>query len=277
MSQDPYTDQSSQPPNPYQRGAPQNPYQYGIPQDPYETSQDPYITPPLYGYGQQQQSYDYSPPQAQAQATPLPLEQAIKELPSQYLKVLTNPSAETFAQEMGKASWNIVWAQLIGYAIICAILSYITSLIFPNPFDTIGTGPFNPIIGQLIQWAFTLGLTPLIIGIFFASVGIRYLIAKAFRGQGTFLAQGYTNLLFAVPLSILSALVSWVPRLGSLVVLGVAVYTIVLRIFSIMAVHRLSGGKATVVVLIPVVVGILIMLVLVVLVVGMLMFKGPIQ
>jgi hypothetical protein len=275
MSQDPYTDQSSQPRNPYQRGAPQNPYQYGIPQDPYETSQGPYTTPPPYGYGQQQQSYDYSPPQAQA--TPLPLEQAIKELPSQYLKVLTNPSAETFEQEMGKASWNIVWAQLIGYAIICAILSYITSLIFPSPFETIGTGPLNLIISQLIHWAFTLGLTPLIIGVFFASVGIRYLIAKAFRGQGTFLAQGYTNLLFAVPLGILSALVSWVPRLGGLVVLGVAVYTIILRIFSIMAVHRLSGGKATAVVLIPLVVGILTMLVLVALVIGMLMAIGPIQ
>ena len=66
MSQDPYTDQSSQPLNPYQRGAPQNPCQYGILQDSYETSQDPYTTTPPYGYGQQQQSYDYSPPQAQA-------------------------------------------------------------------------------------------------------------------------------------------------------------------------------------------------------------------
>ena len=275
MSQDPYTDQGSQPLNPYQCGAPQGPYQYGIPQDPYETSQDPYTTTPPYGYGQQQQSYDYSPPQAQA--TPLSLEQAIKELPSQYLKVLTNPSAETFAQEMGKASWNIVWAQLIGYAIICAILSYITSLILPNPFDPIGIGPLHPIISQLIRWAFTLGLTPLIIGIFFARVGIRYLIAKAFRGQGTFLAQGYTNLLFAIPLGILSALVSWVPLLSGLVVLGISVYGIVLHIFSIMAVHRLRGGKATAVVLIPLVVGMLLMLVLVALLIGMLMAIGPIQ
>jgi hypothetical protein len=254
---------------------PQNPYQYGIPQDPYETSQGPYTTPYPYGYGQQQQSYDYSPPQAQA--TPLPLEQAIKELPSQYLKVLTNPSAETFAQEMGKANWNIVWAQLIGYAIICAILSYITSLFLPNPFDPIETDSLHPIINQLIHWAFALGHTPLIISVFFVSVGIRYLIAKAFRGQGTFLAQGYTNLLFAVPLGILSVLVSWVPLLSGLVVLGITVYTVVLHIFSIMAVHRLSGGKATAVVLIPLAVGILLMLVLIALVIGMLIATGPIH
>jgi hypothetical protein len=275
MSQDPYTDQSSQPQNPYQRGAPQDPYQYGIPQDPYGTSQGPYTTPPPYGYGQQQQSYDYSPPQAQA--TPLSLEQAIKELPSQYLKVLTNPSAETFAQEMGKASWNIVWAQLIGYAIICAILSYIAWLILPNPFDTIGTSPLHPIISQLIHWVFTLGLTPLIISIFFAGVGIRYLIAKAFRGQGTFLAQGYTNLLFVVPLGILGALVSWIPFISGLVVLGTIVYTIVLHIFSIKAVHRLSGGKAAAVVLIPLAVAFLLVLVLIAIVIGMHMALGPIQ
>jgi hypothetical protein len=147
----------------------------------------------------------------------------------------------------------------------------------PNSFDSIGTSLLHPIISQLIRWAFTLGFTPLIIGIFFARVGIRYLIAKAFRGQGTFLAQGYTNLLFAVPLGILSALVSWVPLLGGIVVLGVAAYTIVLRIFSIMAVHRLSGGKATAVVLIPLVVGILLILVLVAIVIGMLIAVGSIH
>jgi Yip1 domain len=265
MSQDPYTGYSSQPP--------QGSYQYGTPQNPQEASHDPYTTPPPYGYGgqQQQQSYSYPPPQA----TPLPLEQAIQELPSQYIKVLTNPSADTFAQEAGKASWNIVWVQLIGYAIICAILSYITSLILPNPFSTIGTATPDPIIGLLIYWGLTLGLTPLIILSFFISTGIRYLIAKAFRGQGTFLTQGYVGLLFAVPLGILNILVSRVPVFGGLMVLGTSIYAIVLHIFSIMAVHRLSGGKATAVVLLPIVVGILLMVVLVAIIVAMIVAAGP--
>src|SRR5690348_7612647 len=119
MSQDPYTGYSNQP---------QDPYPYGIPQNQHEAQQGLYANPASYGYGQQEQSYDNTPPQT----APLPLEQAIKELPSQYIKVLTKPSANTFAQEMGKASWNIVWAQLIGYAILTAILSYISSLIMPN-------------------------------------------------------------------------------------------------------------------------------------------------
>jgi hypothetical protein len=175
---------------------------------------------------------------------------------------------------MGKASWNIVWAQLIGYAILTAILSYISSLIMSNPFSTIGSTALNPVIIQLMHWGLTLGLTPLIILSFFTGTGIRYLIAKAFRGQGTFLAQGYTDLLFTVPLGILSALVSWVPLLGSVVAFGVSIYAIVLHIFSIMAVHRLSGGKATAVVLIPVAVGILLALIFVAIIIGLIVAAG---
>jgi len=240
MSQDPYTGYNNQP---------QNPYQYGTPQNPYQAPPGPYASPDSYGYGQQQQqqSYGYVPPQA----TPLPLEQAIRELPDQYIKVVTKPSAATFAQEMGKASWNIVWVQLVGYAIITAILSYIRSLIMSNPFNMFGPATLNPILAPLIRWGFTLGLAPLAIIGFFIGTGIYYLIAKAFGGRGTFLAQGYTNLLFNVPLGIVTSLVSLVPILGGSVAFGLNIYSIVLNIFSIMAVHRLSGGKATAVVLIP--------------------------
>jgi hypothetical protein len=48
-----------------------------------------------------------------------------------------------------------------------------------------------------------------------------------------------------------------------LVAFGVSIYAIVLHIFSIMAVHRLSGGKATAVVLLPIAIGILLILLLV--------------
>src|SRR5690348_14006544 len=51
---------------------------------------------------------------AAPQAIPLPLREAIKQLPRQYWKVLTRPGAATFAEEMGKAEWGIIWAQLLG-------------------------------------------------------------------------------------------------------------------------------------------------------------------
>src|SRR2546425_13266010 len=102
-------------------GAPQNPYQgegqpgsagqepysgYGTPppQNPYASPQQgPYgAPPPQYGTPPNQQSgYGYAPPQQ----APRPIGQAIQELPNQYIKVLTKPSAQTFAEEMGKADW----------------------------------------------------------------------------------------------------------------------------------------------------------------------------
>ncbi len=263
MSQDPYMGYRNQQ---------QHLDPYGTQQSSYETPASSYATPTPYSSGQQEQSYDYTPPQA----APLSLEQAIRELPNQYLKVLTKPSADTFAQEMGKANWNIVWAQLIGYALISAVLSYITSLLMPNPFRIFDTAT-NPIVALLIHWGLTLGLTPLVIVSFFIGNGIIYLIAKAFRGQGTFLAQGYTDLLLNVPLGILSTLVSRAPLLGGLMAFGISIYAIVLRIFSIMAVHRLSAGKAIAVVLLPVVVSVLLLVVFIAILIGLIAAMGIVR
>lgn len=74
--------------------------------------------------------------------------------------------------------------------------------------------------------------------------------------------QSYTTTLYQVPLNIALQLITipltFIPTAGSLITtlpnLGVLVYSIVLNIFSIMAVHRLSGGKATATVLLPLVV-----------------------
>src|SRR6266487_6874024 len=83
--------------------APQNPYEgQGQPasgSDPhsgYGTPPPQYSTPP-----NQQGGYGYGsvPPQQ----APRSIGQAIQELPNQYIRVLTKPSAQSFAEEMGKA------------------------------------------------------------------------------------------------------------------------------------------------------------------------------
>src|SRR6266702_2783760 len=75
---------------------------YGTPQNPYGTPPPQYGTPPNQqgGYG-----YGYPPPQQ----APRSIGQAIQELPNQYIRVLTKPSAQTFAEEMGKADWAMIW------------------------------------------------------------------------------------------------------------------------------------------------------------------------
>ncbi len=230
----------------YGQQPPQNPYSYGgVPQAPYGAPQGP-------GYG------NYGPPPS---AQPLPLGEAIRQLPNQYVRVVTKPSAQTFAQEMGKASWDIVWIQLLVYAVIGAILSYLARLISPNMYNFTGNTSTATLPASTLQ-AITLGTSfGLIVFIplgFFFSVGILYLIAKAFKGSGTFLQQSYTGLLFGVPIGILSLLLSLIPLLGSIAGFALSIYSIVLNVFSIMAVHRLSGGKATLVVLLPAIIGLLI-------------------
>lgn len=94
---------------------------------------------------------------------------------------------------------------------------------------------------------------------FFFGQGFQYLLAKAFNGQGTFLAQNYTALLFHVPLNVtnsfLNTFFDFIPFIGfnlyPLVYLMWLVYSIILNVLQIKAVHHLTTGKAVTVVLIP--------------------------
>src|SRR5437870_8521031 len=137
------------PSNPYGAPPPQNPY--GAPQNPdTPPTENPYAAPP---YPYYQGGPGYGPPQS----APLPLGEAIKGLPRQYIKVTTKPGVMTFAEEMGKASWDIVWVQLIALAIISAILSYLYTLISPTTFNmTMTSSSISPAMMQSIQ-SLTLG------------------------------------------------------------------------------------------------------------------------
>jgi hypothetical protein len=151
--------------------------------------------------------------------------------------VFSKRSAATFAEEQSKASWGSVWFQLIFYALVSAILECVSELITNT---TSG--------GLILIFNIFFFFTPII---FFITTGIYYLLARAFRGQGTFLAQSYTLLLITVPLGILIALLDLIPGIGR-VGHALGFYIIGLSIRMIMGVHRLSWGKATAVVLIPV-------------------------
>lgn len=170
----------------------------------------------------------------------------------------------TFAEEMGKASWDIVWVQLIGLAIISAILSYLASLISPT-YNSTSTSSIST--GTLRAFAVGLSFGSVIIipVFFFIGMGIYYGLARAFGGQGRFVTQSYIYLLFGVPIGIVTSIVNLIPYIGFVIAFAISIYSIVLNIFSIMAVHRLSGGKASAVVLIPLGVVLLLVCALVVL------------
>ncbi len=248
---------SPPPQNPYGGGAPQNPPSppqnpYGAPQNPYRPpAQNPYAVPPYY-----EASYQGGPGYAPPQSAPLPLGEAIRNLPSQYLKVLTKPGPMTFAEEMGKASWDIVWVQLIALAIISAILGYLNTLISPT-FTSTSYSSINTTAIRSVAAGISFGSVIFVPLFFFIGQGIYYALAKAFGGQGRFLPQSYTTLLFSVPIGIVTYALALIPFAGGFLGLAISIYSIVLNIFALMAVHRLSGGRASAVVLIPVGVAVL--------------------
>ena len=240
--QNPY---GAPPQNPYGTPPPQNPNASPPPQNPYGTPPAQYGTPPYQqgGYG-----YGYVPPQQ----APRSIGQAIQELPNQYIRVLTKPSVQTFAVEMGKADWAMVWIQLLIWALAGTIIGLIATALRLASSSLVGTGgfSFNAILALTVSGnAFAFISVPIT---FFILVGIQYLLAKAFKGEGNFLTQGYTTLLFEVPIYILSYLLGLIPILGGIAGFALLIYGWVLNVFAIMAVHRLSGGKASAVVFIPI-------------------------
>jgi hypothetical protein len=247
MSYDP-----SQPPDPmsgphYEYGN-YNPGNY----NPYEGPQIPYESVYMPGA---------APQQGAPSATPLPLGEAIEQLPPQWWKVLSKPGALTFAEEAGKASWDIIWVQLVGYAILAAILSALNAALRANSNAALmnqlsSSSTSSQSLSTLTTtsspgFAVVTSLAGTLIG-FFIAQGIYFGLAKAFGGQGTFTQQAYVFLLFQVPLGIVTGLLQFLPIAGVLVALAAGVYEIVLSVFAVMGVHRLSGGKASAVVLIPV-------------------------
>src|SRR5579864_6604809 len=183
----PYTDPSAyEIPSTPSAGIPPSPNPYQEPPQTYygEYQQPPYGMPPggMYGspsYDPNRGGYGYNPNQGgygYETSSPLPLGEAINQLPNQYIKVLTKPSPFTFAREMGKASWDILWVQLIAYAIIAGILAYVQSL---KPWMSMLAGPSSsasPSTYEITQ------LTTI-----FTSYGLIFIIPISF-----FIGQGIT-------------------------------------------------------------------------------------
>jgi Yip1 domain len=260
------------------RQDPYGPTSYGPPpqQPPYGSTgygtppqQPPYGPPP--GYGAPPPGFEpaFSGPAGyQAPLAPLPLGEAIKQLPNQYIKVLTKLSVTTFNEELRKSSWDITVVQLAIMTTAAIIISLISAL-FVLASPTVNMAMSSAGVSSNMAQAMVALISATSIGgaflnilfiplSFFIGVGIQFLLAKAFKGEGTFLTQSYSVLLYQVPTAIIYYIISFlrfIPIAGiwivDLVALATWIYQVVLNVFQIMAVHRLSGGKATAVVLIP--------------------------
>jgi hypothetical protein len=180
----------------------------------------------------------------------IPLGQAIRELPAQYLKIITRPSVQTFSAEKGKARWSSVWLQLSALGILSTLLSVLSQLMAP---PHVGNVPgVNPATVQAITTTllalFILFGTPFS---FLVAGAVLYWLARLFKGDGSYLQQVYTMTLFGVPLVLLSFLLQLLPATSSWLPYLPHLYSLVLLVPSLMAVHHLSWGKALAILLIP--------------------------
>jgi hypothetical protein len=96
----------------------------------------------------------------------------------------------------------------------------------------------------------------LVLASFFIGVCTAYPFSRLSRGQGTFVTHLYTLLLCTIPLVTIGGMLLLIPSTGWLVVALVSlvcalfIYRMVLHGLTIMAVHDLYAGRATLIVLI---------------------------
>ena len=169
----------------------------------------------------------------------------LSQLPQRYFNALVKPSVATYIADKGDASWSLVWIQLLAWAILDAMLGLLVNFIHP---PTTGTT-----FSSLFTLATSIGLIGVVPLLFFLLMGIVYFLAKAFGGQGTFLEQCNSSLYIQAPLGIFSKLLALIPVVGRILNSVLSLYGIMLQVFVIMAVHRLSRGKAIATILIPLV------------------------
>jgi hypothetical protein len=187
---------------------------------------------------------DQSIPSTRADTVPS-LRSELSQLPQRYLNALVKPSVTTYTADKGNASWSLVWIQLLAWAILDAMLGLLVNVIYPPATSTT--------FSKLFSLTTSIGLIGVVPLLFFLLMGIVYLVAKAFGGQGTFLEQCNSSLYIQAPLGIFSKLLALIPVVGRVLNSVLSLYGIVLQVFVIMAVHRLSRGKAIVTILIPLV------------------------
>lgn len=170
--------------------------------------------------------------------------QMLVALPGQYLRVLTRPSVKTFVSEKERGNWGLVWFQMLILGALCALILGIAYLISPPNVSAMvsASGMSQQALqttAALTSVILTFILTPIS---FLAATGVLYLIARAFRGRGTYLQQISVTLLFGVPMVLLSTLLSLIPLVGSWLLWLPHVYSIVLIVLAMIAVH--SGREA---------------------------------
>lgn len=214
-----------------------------------------------------------------AETRPRSLGAASVRLPLLYLKALFTPSARFFAEEGERASWGLVWIQIILLVLIPGLLAFFRSLDHSSAArDATNSQAIGDLLSALTVSTTLVGIIAQILIVpllFFFGLIVEFLIAKAFSGQGRLVWQGHAALLYQVPLAIIGSAISTIflaihlplaVRLSLYPIISIAlfIYGLFLNIMAIGGVHRLTRGRSTLVVVVTYVVFALIVILLLV-------------
>ncbi len=226
-----------------------------VPDQPNEPGYQGYPPPPPEyrqpGYPQPGQGYP-------GPGNPRPANQGfdLQDLFQRWQAVITGRSVPTFDEQLPSANWPAIWIGLAILGIVRGIIGAIETAVV----STVRIGNQVVSTGSPVGSFFS-GVIGTFIG-FFIGVGILYLIAKMFNGSGTFLSYAYLLSLIFVPLGAISAIIGLIPVIGGLIALAIGIFEIYLAILATASAHRLPMDRATWVVLIPVIVGLVLALLL---------------
>jgi hypothetical protein len=195
-----------------------------------------------------------------------------------WLNVTTRPGEPAFEEERAKPQADLSTAAIwIGLAaLISGILSWIGASLFAAQFRAMGglqgvlgqAGLPPDVLAQLppgipfmtpavgvggLIWA----ILSAIIG-YLIFVGLLHLVARLLGGTGNFGKYAYLIAAFHAPITVVNALLGLVPFVGGCVGMLLTIYEIVLAYFATRVEHKLPQGKAIIVVLFPVILGLLV-------------------
>ena len=179
------------------------------------------------------------------------------QVPGLWLKV-TSMTEDFFAQEAPRASGANALISVMILAVVTAAFYAVSTLLgggiemvtMPAAYEDVETLPLLGLFAGLGFYSACCGLIITPIG-FYIGNGLIYLGARIFGGSGGFSTQVYLQSLFAVPLGIVTSVLSLIyliPILGGCIggiaMLVLAIYYFVLNVRAVKVTHDLTTGRA---------------------------------
>ena len=167
---------------------------------------------------------------------------------------LTRPNEETFRSLADDPNGSL--GRALGWIVITSAISFLITTAAQLLFSSLLAGPglFEALEqeaglllpgGLMIAGVFICGL-PMValisaVGILIYS-GIVQFTASAFGGEGTFSEMTYALAAFTAPITLLGAVIGWIPLVNCLT-LPLVVYNLMLTLLAVKSVNRISWGK----------------------------------